>query len=119
MPGNWLWIDGRTRIRKLDDGTWQGQRRVDMREHNRVLRENAELRNSGGPRPTGGGVIMSRVPGDFHLVMESQAGDDPEKRKAFLRDHPALLTASPRQLGIPTLKPIRIFPGGKKRCKGT
>jgi hypothetical protein len=49
-----------------------------------------------------------------HINMINQCGNDPEKHDAYLRDRPQLLTAKPRQCGLPPKRRV-FYPGMKRR----
>ena len=112
------------RWRKIADGEYiaydrdgnlhfrQAPSRADLEETYRLQAERRKTKEREGPaglRP------LASLPHGAMREMERQCGDDPEKRQAFLRDHPRFLSQPARRLGLPGKKAYFYF--GKRRGK--
>ena len=101
MGNKWLPLKQGQYIRRTSDGEWEGKRveRVDHVERkNRAIRNRAKKRPShldAGPL----GQLVASYPMSIAQEINDQCGHDPEKQKAYLRDHPEWCTAPTNSIG--------------------
>ena len=63
MPGRWMWIDGSTRVRRCDDGEWQGQKFENVQTSLRAKQEMRKATAKNGRLARGKGSDS-----DFHVI---------------------------------------------------
>lgn len=107
--GPWMRLTGKGWIRKIGPDKWEGRLVENVKQSVETKRR---LRRETGKRPsamyskTGSFQTAATLPVTVAMEMQDKCGDDHEKRRMFLRDHPEHLLVPEKDANLP---PARSF----------
>lgn len=110
--GKWIYVRPDLKVRRCEDGQWEGVRTEYVAD---TLKSNEERHKESLETPkkarmtSDAGTLIAVMPPMMAHEMDVKCGHDPEKRRAFLRDHPELLTCGKGDAHLPPRR-LTIFP---------
>ena len=113
MGDGFVKVDARTKARVLPDGEIEVVRHDDWRAGLKAKAEMRKARRHGHAKDDDTFQAYASTPKCLEGDIIRECGDDPDLRKAWIRDHPEHLTVPPNEAHLPR-KRTTFFMGGRK-----